>query len=131
MKIKILAGFFFAGIFLYLAFLAAGYGHGTNIFFAAAMPYGLGLLIYPFLFGLTEYLSSAAAIKIIYLLTTMVHYFVTAIFVFLWWNDDVPYLFKVWSFSPVMVLLPLIWYVLGQVFIWFSFFINLNSKELR
>jgi hypothetical protein len=130
MKIKILAGFIFAGIFLYLAFLAAGYGHGTRIFLAATMPYGLGLSIYPFLFALTEYLDSAA-IKIIYLLTAIAHYSVTAIFTFLWWSDDVPYLLKAWSLSPLMILLPLIWYVLAQVFIWFSFFRNLKSKELR
>ena len=130
MKIKILAGFGFAGVFLYLAFVAAGYGHGTNIFFAAAMPYGSGLLIYPFLFGLTEYLSSAA-VRTIYLLTATVHYFVTAIFIFLWWNDEFPYLFKVWSLAPPMVLLPLAWYASGQFFIWFLFFRNLGSKELK
>jgi len=130
MKIKILAGFVFAGVFLYLAFLDAGYGHGTIIFFSAAMPYGTGLLIYPFLFALTEYLDSAA-VRLIYLLTAIIHYFVTAVFIFLWWNEDFPYLLKVWSLSPAMVLLPLVWYGLGQVFIWFSFFRNLDSKELK
>ncbi|HEY8402298.1 MAG TPA: hypothetical protein VIK89_13610 [Cytophagaceae bacterium] len=130
MKIKILWGFIFAGIFLFLAFRAAGYGHGSYIFFSVAMPYGLGLLIYPMLFALTEYLYSVT-FKMFFLLTALVHYSVTAIFVILWWNDDFPYLIKTWSVSPTSILFPLLWYLMGQVFIWILFFKNINLKEIK
>lgn len=127
---KILWGVVFAGIFLFLAFRAAGYGHGSYIFFSAAMPYGLGLLIYPMLFVLTEYFDSAV-FKVIFFLTVIVHYVITIAFVLLWWHEDVPYLIKTWSVSPTSILLPLIWYLLGQVFIWLLFFKSFNLKEMK
>lgn len=130
MKMKILWGVVFAGIFLFLAFRAAGYGHGSYIFFSAAMPYGLGLLIYPMLFVLTEYFDSAV-FKVIFFLTVIVHYVITIAFVLLWWHEDVPYLIKTWSVSPTSILLPLIWYLLGQVFIWLLFFKSFNLKEMK
>jgi hypothetical protein len=129
-KQKILWGVIFAAVFLFLAFRAAGYGHGSYIFFSVAMPYGLGLLAFPTLFALTEYLDSAT-IKITYLLTVAVHYSVTAVFVFLWWTDDVPYLINTWSVSPTSILFPIIWYFLGQIIIWTAFFKNLGLKEIR
>jgi hypothetical protein len=129
-KQKILWGVVFAAVFLFLAFRAAGYGHGSYIFFSVAMPYGLGLLAYPTLFALTEHLDSMT-IKITFLLTVAVHYCVTAVFIFLWWTDDVPYLVKTWSVSPTSILFPIIWYVLGQIVIWTSFLKNLGLKEIR
>jgi hypothetical protein len=130
MKNKILWGCIFAAMYLFLAFRAAGYGHGSYIFFSVAMPYGLGLLIYPLLFALTDYLYSRT-VKIVYLLTVVIHYSTTAIFVYSWWNDDIPYLLKIWSVSPASILLPFIWYLFGQFFIWFSIFKNFNFRQIK
>ena len=37
----LLIGFGFAVVYFFLAFAASGAGHGTGIFFAAILPYGL------------------------------------------------------------------------------------------
>lgn len=130
MKNKIIIGFVFAGVYLFLAYAAAGFGHGTYIFFSVVMPYGLGLLVYPGLFVLADYLYSNT-IKLIYLTTMVVHYSLTVFFIILWWEDGFPYIIKVWSVSPFIILLPIIWFLLGQTFIWFLFFKNLNIEEIE
>jgi hypothetical protein len=117
---KILLGLALIGVYLLAAFFAAGGGHGTYIFFTVAMPYGLGALIYPILFGISGFLQSRF-VKTIYVGLVFAHYIVTSIFISIWWQDDIPYLIKTWNINPLIVLIPSVWFMIMQFIVWKNF----------
>ena len=113
-------GIIYAVVYLALAFGAAGAGHGTFIFFAPLLPYGLGLLFFPivgFLAGdLRPFLS-----RVLFISVLALHYALTIIFLRLEWVRDLSYTEKVWNYSPLGILLPAGCYLLWQVVIWVVF----------
>lgn len=117
---KIILGTILTSVYVLFALLAAGAGHGTYIFLTVVMPYGLGIVIYPFLFGLFNYLESGF-VRMIFVLAILIHYGITALFIYLWWEDDFPYLLKTWNLNPTYIILPLVWFLVLQFLVWRSF----------
>jgi hypothetical protein len=113
----LLIGLGYTAIYLVLAFGAAGAGHGTGIFFGVAWPYGLGLLVFPalgFLAGdLKPFLS-----KVFYISVLVIHYALVINLLLVGWMRDLPYIEKMWNHSPLYILLPTGFYILGQAVIW-------------
>jgi hypothetical protein len=113
-------GLVYAAVYLALAFGAAGAGHGTGIFFAAILPYGLGLLVFPvigFLAGNIKFFLS----KVLFLSSLAIHYALVISFLRLDWIRDFSYVEKMWNYSQMSILLPAGCYLLGQVIIWTVF----------
>jgi hypothetical protein len=127
---RLLFGIGFVLIYLVASVIAAGAGHGTYIFFAVSMPYGFGLLVYPILWIMTAYLESAF-FRLAYLSVIAVHYVTASIFVYIWWNDDYPYLKKTWEINPVYVLLPLTVLMIGHFLLWRALFQSLGRPNIE
>ena len=115
-----LFGLLYAAAYLFLAFGAAGAGHGTGIFFAAILPYGLGLLAFPiigfFVGDLRPFLS-----KVFFVCAVVVHYTLVINFLRIDWLSEAAYFEKMWNYSPVSIVLPTAFYVFGQLTIWIMF----------
>lgn len=117
---KIILGVILIVVYVIFALFAAGAGHGTYIFLAVVMPCGFGAVIYPFLFGLSNYLGSNF-VRVIFILMIFFHYWTTIVFVYLWWEDDFPYFLKTWNLNPMYIILPIIWFLVIQFLVWRSF----------
>lgn len=113
-------GLAYAGSYLLLALLTSGGGHGPRFTFAPAMPYGIGLLVFP-VFGYLMGDLSSNGIKTAYGVLLVVHCAAVASFVLLWWPEDLPYANRAWAASPLNILLPVFWYLAGQIFLWTAF----------
>ena len=113
-------GLAYAGSYLLLALLTSGGGHGPRFTFAPAIPYGIGLLVFP-VFGYLMGDLSSKGIKAAYGVLLVVHCAAVTSFVLLWWPEDLPYANRAWEASPLNILLPVIWYLAGQVFLWTAF----------
>src|ERR1044071_3587584 len=85
--IGLLMGLGFAVAYLLLAFGAAGAGYGTGIFFAATLPYGFGLLVFPTLGFLAGDLRPFMS-KVIFVSVLVVHYALVINFLRLDWMLD-------------------------------------------
>lgn len=113
-------GLVYVVAYLALAFGAAGAGHGTGIFFAAILPYGFGLFIFPVVGFLAANLKLFLP-KVLFLLALAVHYILVIIFLRVDWVSDFSYVEKMWNYSRLSILLPAGFYLLGQVAIWAIF----------
>ena len=122
-------GVVFTAIYLLLAFAASGAGHGTALFFAVIFPYGLGLLLFPLIGFLTDNLDSFLT-KTLLLVVLAIHYGLVFTFIKMIWVEDFSYFEKVWSLSPIMIILPLGFYLLGNLIVFVTFISSLqNSQE--
>ena len=72
MKYRFVWGILFIFVYSLLALFAVGGGHGTYVFFAPLMPFGIGAVVYPMIFHLTGYLSSNW-IRILYVMILFSH----------------------------------------------------------
>ena len=115
--IGLTVGVVYALLYLFLAFGAAGAGHGTFIFFAPISPYCLGLLIFPVLGYLAGDLRPFLS-RVLFLSVLAIHYALTIIFLRVEWISDPSYIQKVWNIYPWNILMPAGCYLLGQVIIW-------------
>jgi hypothetical protein len=106
-------GIIYALVYLALALGAAGAGHGTFIFFAPLLPYGLGLLFFP-VFGFLAGDLRLFLYRVLFLSALALHYAMTIIVLRLEWVRDLSYMEKIWNYSPLGILLPAGWYVPGQ-----------------
>lgn len=116
-------------VYAIAAYPAAGAGHGTYIFMAPLMPYGLGGAIYPVLFGLSANLRSTF-VKVLYLVVALIHYALTCFFLISWWEGDAEYLYKTWDQSPLLVLIPIAFFTAIQVAVWALFIKNLSPTSV-
>jgi hypothetical protein len=112
-----LIGLAYAAIYLILAFMAAGAGHGTGIFFAAVGPYGLGLLVFPILGFLAGDLKPFLS-KVLFISVLVIHYALVINLLRIDWMRDPAHIEKMWNLSVWNILLPAGFYLLGQVVIW-------------
>ncbi len=123
----LIVGLVYAVVYLALAFGAAGAGHGTGIFFAAILPYGLGLLFFPFVGSLLGNLKSSRS-RVLFLSAAAIHYALVIYYLHLDWIHDLSYVEKMWRYSPGAILLPAALYLFGQVIIWVFFIRSLTSN---
>src|SRR2546425_12680240 len=100
----LLIGLGFAVVYFFLAFGASGAGHGTGIFFAAILPYGLGLLVFPSLGFLAGDLRSFMS-KVIFICVLVIHYTLVINFLRLDWMTDPVYIEKSWNYSHWSIIL--------------------------
>ena len=126
--VGLLIGLAFAVVYLFLAFGAAGAGHGTGIFFAAILPYGVGLLLFPALGFLAGNLRSLAN-KIVFVSILTIHYALVINFLRLDWISEATYFEKMWNYSPLAILLPTGLYFAGQLILWFMFIRSLVVRD--
>jgi hypothetical protein len=124
----LILGVIFAAVYLLLAGFAAGAGHGTVLFLAPIFPYGLGLLLFPFIGFLAGNLNSFFT-KSLFLVFLAIHYGLVLTVIKSMWVDDFPYFEKVWSSSPILIILPLIFYVLGNLVAYAAFVHSLTHRE--
>ena len=110
------------------AVFAAGAGHGTYLFFAPLMPYGLGALLLVVIFFLSDYLESGF-LRLVFLFLLGSHYIISIVFTVQWWNKDYPYMMKTWSIWPVYILLPVFLIFLANSFLWYRFFKSLTTSQ--
>ena len=115
-------GVIFAAFYFLLAALAAGAGHGTQLFFAPILPYGLGLLVFPVIGFLAGNLNSFFT-KFLFLIVLAVHYVLVLIFIKLMWVEfeDFLYFEKMWNQSPISIILPAAFYVFGNSVVYAAF----------
>jgi hypothetical protein len=113
----------FAGVYLLLAFGAAGAGYGTGIFFAAILPYGLGLLVFPILAFLAGDLRPFMS-KVIFVSVLVLHYALVINFLRLEWMIDPVRIGRTWHSWPVNIILPAAFYFGAQLLLWFLFVRN-------
>jgi hypothetical protein len=112
-----LLGLVYAAGYLLVAIFTSGGGHGPRFTFAAAMPYGIGLLVFPVLGFLMANLRPMP-IRIAYALVLLIHGAVVVGFVLRWWSEDLPYADRAWQASPMNILLPIGFYFVGQLVLW-------------
>ena len=125
MRNRIVFGVLLAGLYALLAFLAAGGGHGTYLFFAPLMPYGIGGVTYPLLFGISSRTRNNFW-RLIYIVVLLTHYFVATIFVTYWLGDDLAYLVKTWEHNALLIILPAI--LLGALELLLLIFLFRDSR---
>ena len=125
---RVVWGILFLFVYGLTAVFAAGGGHGTYIFFAPLMPYGFGAILLLASFYLTKYLKTRW-IRSLFVAFLLTDYFVTLMFVISWWAEDYPYLNKTWSSSPIYVVLPLLFFFLGNSFLWYNFAASITNAE--
>jgi|SRR5215204_1379204 len=126
-------GVIFAALYFLLAIFPAGAGHGTQLFFAPMLPYGLGLLLFPVIGFLAGNLNSFFT-KSLFLIVLAVHYLVMFIFVKLIWVEfeDSVYFEKMWNQSPISIILPSAFYILGNLVVYAAFirsFMHHNNEN--
>ncbi|MBA3713345.1 MAG: hypothetical protein H0W76_12990 [Pyrinomonadaceae bacterium] len=107
----------FSVVYLFLALLTSGGGHGPSFTFAGAAPYGLGLLLFP-VFGFLLSDLKLPMTKVACLVMLVAHYVAVAYSVATSWVSEMPYAERAWSVSPSNILLPVGWYVAGQFIVW-------------
>ena len=110
-------GLLYAIIYAFLAFVAAGAGHGTGIFFVAIWSYGLGLLVFP-LIGFLAADLRPFLVKVIFISILAIHYAVVVKLILVGWAGDFPHIEKMWNLSTWYILLPAGFYLVGQIVIW-------------
>jgi hypothetical protein len=121
-------GIIFTGVYLLLAGAAAGGGHGALLFLAPLFPYGLGLLLFPVIGFLAGNLDSFFT-KSLFLIMLAVHYGLVLTVIKFMWVENVPYFEKVWNSSPTLIILPLTFYVLGNLVAYAAFIHSLKHRE--
>jgi hypothetical protein len=112
-----LLGLLYSAGYLFVAVMTSGGGHGPRFTFAGLMPYGAGLLVFPVLGFLMGNLQSAP-FKIAYGVLLLIHSATVVGFVVAWWAEDQPYVTRAWDSSPLNILLPVGWYLTGQIILW-------------
>lgn len=126
-------------LFLYclLAFSLLGAGHGTTLFVAPLMPFGLGFVLFLFVLYLFDKLNSRFS-KTVYVALMLIHYLSTLFWLFYLWKIDegYKYLLKTWNTEFGIILLASGWYLFGQIIIWLNFYKAFvrseeNSASLR
>ncbi len=121
-------GVIFATVYLLLAIFAAGAGHGAVLFLAPTFPYGLGLLLFPIIGFLAGNLNSFFT-KSLFLIVLAIHYGLVLTVIKFMWVEDIPYFEKVWNSSPILIILPSIFYVLGNLVVYATFVHSLKRRE--
>ena len=121
-------GILFLFVYSLTAVFAAGGGHGTYIFFAPLMPYGFGAILLLGSFYLIKYIETRW-IRLLFVAFLLTDYFATLMFVISWWPDDYPYLKKTWFTSPIHVVLPLLFFIIGNSFLWYTFASSMGNSE--
>lgn len=126
----LLFGTIYLLLYCLLAFFTLGFGHGTVLFLAPLMPYGLGFVLLLFVVYLFDKLNSRFA-RNVYLALMTVHYLSTLLWWFYWWNNDDgnEYFMKTWNAGFGIILLASGWYVLGQIIIWMNFYKSFGSGK--
>jgi hypothetical protein len=120
-------GVIFAAIYLLLAFAASGAGHATSLFFAVVFPYGLGLLLFPVIGFLAVNLNSFLT-KSLLLVVLAIHYGLTFTFIKMFWVEDFPYFEKMWNYSPVSIILPVAFYISGNLVVYAAFIHSFRNE---
>jgi hypothetical protein len=128
--VGLLIGLVYAVVYLALAVGAEGAGHGTGIFFAAILPYGLGLLFFPTVGFLAGNLKPFFS-KVLFLSALAIHYALVINFLRSDWVSDFSYVEKMWNYSQLSILLPAGFYLFGQVIIWAVFIRGVVVHEDR
>jgi len=128
-------GLLYAVVYFLLAFNAgggggAGHGPGTGIFFAAVLPYGMGLLFFPVIGFLAGNLR-AFMVKVLFISATVIHYALVVNFLRIDWLRDSARIEGMWMYSPISIVLPGAFYLIGQLVIWLLFIREfvLNSRR--
>lgn len=127
---SLLFGISYLLLYCVLAFFTLGARHGTNLFLAPLMPYGLGFVLLLFIIYLFDKLNSGFE-RNIYLALMTIHHLATFFWLAYCWsseNDD-EYLIKTWKAIPEIVLLTVGWYLLGQIIIWANFYKHYQQKK--
>lgn len=116
----VIAGTFYSLVYIFLAATAAGFGHGTYIFFSIMGPYSLGVLVYPILGYLLPILP-ARRFRIYFLLIMTLHYVLVGYFFIARWQLEKAYVENVWRIHPENLLVPFVWFLLGEALLWGGF----------
>lgn len=118
----VVLGMAFAVLYGALVIGAAGMGHGTYIFFASISPACWGLLVYPVAGYFAGDLRTRSS-RIGFTVTMVLHYLLMIGNLIAWWADEKHfYVAKMWSHSPMSIIIPAVVYLSGQCFIWGWFF---------
>lgn len=125
-----LLGIIFSIAYVIFAMGAAGFGHGTYLFFIPAWPYGLGLLVYPVLFHLLSLLENYRT-RWIFVCVALLHYATIALLLSARWSDEASYVQRTLSVEPLNVVLPVVWFFAGQIVLWICFTLKIKSFESR
>jgi hypothetical protein len=123
-------GLAYAISYLLLAIMTSGGGHGPRFTFAPAMPYGIGLLVFPVLGYLVGDLKAQAS-RAIFAILLIAHSAIVMTLVVIWWQEDLPYANRAWEASPSNILLPVLWYFCGLVFLWAMYIRGVLSNRRR
>ena len=102
--------------YLLLAIMTSGGGHGPRFTFAPAMPYGIGLLVFPVLGYLVGDLRNNTS-RVASGILLIIHCAMVISLVVIWWPEDLPHAHRAWEASPSNILLPVLWYCCGLVFL--------------
>ena len=98
----------------------------------AVSPEGFGLLLWPVLAFLSVDLTPRVS-KIVLLLLLSAHYLGLALYIGLRWQSDL-YWFRIGLNNPGFILFSVasaMMYSLGQIFLWFKFFLTVCSGTHR
>jgi hypothetical protein len=123
-------GLAFGLVYFFLAFAAAGAGHGTFIFFAPISPYGLGVIVFPVL-GLIAGDLRPFLSKVFFVSLLIVHYTLTIFTLRVPWIHEQAHIDKTWAFSPTYIVLPAVLYFCGNILLWVLFVYNLAGRSDR
>jgi hypothetical protein len=122
------AGAIFSFVYVLLALIALGAGHGTSMFLAPIKPFGLGLLFFPIIGFLAGNLNSFFT-KSLLLIVLAIHYGLTVTFIKMFWTDDLPYFEKMWHYSPISIILPAALYLLGNTLVYTAFIYSSAQRK--
>ena len=105
-----------------LGIVSSGGGHSNLILMLAVAPYGTGLLVWPMLGFTTGDLRTPWSRRI-FLLLTAFHYVGYLTYVVQNWESEVHWLTTAISYDSFVItsLFGLMFYVVGQVFLWSTF----------
>lgn len=122
-----IAGVIYSLIYLILAVGAAGFGHGTYIFFVPAWPFGLGLLVYPLQFHLLDKSESTAA-KALLVSSELFHLGLIAFLLSVRWPEELQYFERSWVLEPLSIILPVVWFAIGHLVLWIAFLLKIYGS---
>jgi len=124
-----LLGLFYAAGYLLVAIFTSGGGHGPRFTFAPAMPYGVGLLVFPLLGFLMGNLNRTS-IRIAYAALLLIHCAVVVGLFLFWLPEDMAYAERAWAASPLNILWPVSFYFAGQVVLWAALVRSLTTRPV-
>lgn len=121
----------FLAVYCILSFHMLGFGHGTGLFLAPLMPFGLGLTLYLLIAYLLNKLESSFTRSCFIILVI-----VSNINTFFWcsymWNENYDGTIRMWDHSLGVFLFSVFWYLFGQLLLISKLFQELpNSKNIE